>query len=578
MGDVRRFGVLAMMVLGQAACLEANRSPRADSGVADAAPDVAADAPRTVSVPFDVGPPPDVIPFPDFGPPPTALPLPTGVAPPRKFLADGERLTGEGSSSCTNQEPPSGDGSRWCVFSRAGTTAETTELWVINLTKVVAGQAPACDGSSADCLRMTSRLWTSSTLGGPSHPFSHKFEGDTLIFYADATVATGQIYRGPVYAWRPGWKEPHALTSPAGFLCYGHQHAAVAHCIDDLTGDPMKPEDFALRVGSLDPPPAQPLALFGRVKPFRKDGQVAWQTGFSPDGATFVVSSPDPDPAVESMKVVPTADVGKQPPREILRGVTGWAMGHDGARIFYLRETAADEPDLYAADFPAGTAETKLGTRIGDYLLQGQDAKDRGIAFLERHNDTSRIYRLNRDSRSPDSTLSVFLYRDFLEDVHTSPDLRFTGWLDASFNGRVVRHSDLNTCRLNSQPGSGVFEPLFLENAGLVFWNEGLDGNDLRDAYFGNPDTCRPGGKFATGIGYYLPLGDRGLIYTDEKDLQDHMTLKYAAARQGPAGWTLDTPVRVHEGLEFGNYSVINSSLVVFKTAAGTFVFGPLPF
>jgi hypothetical protein len=113
-----------------------------------------------------------------------------------------------------------------------------------------------------------------------------------------------------------------------------------------------------------------------------------------------------------------------------------------------------------------------------------------------------------------------------------------------------------------------------------VFWNEGIDGADARDAYFGNPDTCRPTGKFASGIAYYLPLGDRGLVYTDEKDLQDRTTLKYAAARQGPEGWTLEAPVKIQEGVLFGNFTVLGttSNLVLYQTAAGTFVFGPLPF
>jgi hypothetical protein len=567
-----RLGWLA--VVATAGCLDGSRPARVDSAAPDAAADAAADVAADASAyRFDVVPA-DVIPFPDFGPPPTALPLPAGLSP-KKLLADGDSLTGEGTSSCSTQEPASGDGARWCVFTRTG----TTELWVINLGKVVMGRPPACDGTSPDCLRLTTTLWTSSTLGGPSHPFSHKFDGDTLIFYADATSAAGQTYRGPIYAWRPGWKEARAITSASGFLCYGHQHSAAAYCIEDVTGDAMKPEDFALRVGSLAQPPAQPLPVLGRIRPFRSDGHVAWQSGVTADGSLFVVSSPDPDPAVETLKVVPVAEVGKQAPKEILRGVTGWALGHDGKRIYYLRETTADAPDLYAADLPDGGGEIRLGNRVGDYLVQGQDTRDRGIAFLERHTGDSNIYKFNPDSRSTASTLSVFLYRDFLEDVHTSADMRFTGWLDVHFTGRVVRHSDLNSCTLNSQRGSGVFEPLFLESAGLVFWNEGIDGNDLRDAYFGNPDTCRPGGKFATGIGYYLPLGDRGLVYTDEKDLQDRMTLKYAAARQGPTGWTLETPVKVQEGLEFGVFSVLGAAtnFVIYKAAGATWVFGPLP-
>ena len=104
-------------------------------------------------------------------------------------------LTGDGPSTCSHQQPASGDGHRWCAFARPG-AAGATELWVFDLTALAGGGqngAPlTCDGTSATCRRLSAALWTGSPLGGPSHPYSHAFDGDTLIFYADGSAGGDQ--------------------------------------------------------------------------------------------------------------------------------------------------------------------------------------------------------------------------------------------------------------------------------------------------------------------------------------------------------------------------------------------------
>ena len=83
-------------------------------------------------------------------------------------------------------------------------------------------------------------LWTGAPLGGPSHPFSHQFNGETLFFYADSTADRQSLYHGPVYAWRPGWKAPRVVTSPEGIMCFGHPTLPLVYCLDAIAGDPMK--------------------------------------------------------------------------------------------------------------------------------------------------------------------------------------------------------------------------------------------------------------------------------------------------------------------------------------------------
>ena len=530
----------------------------------------------------DVRPPP-----PDFPPPPVASPLPDGPKP-QRLLGSNDRLAGYGPGACSEPDPSAVGAHRWCAFYRTLTAADatrSTELWVINLTKAAAGNVPACDGSSADCIRLTTTLWTSLPLFGPGHPYDHRFSGETLIFYAGSTSVGQEIHKGPVSAWRPGWTQARPLTSSSGVMCFAHASKPLVHCMDGFAGEPMRLDSFEIFAGAVAQSPSAPLLSLGRIRPFLTDGTPAWQARFSPDGETFAISSPDPDPAVETLRVVSTKDLGKVPPREILRGATDWFIAHDSRRIYFTRRDTAESTGLYAADFPSGAAEVKLAADLREYIVPGEGAVDQGIAFRTRVTDELTAFRYLRDSRSPATAVTVFSHEDILEDMHMSPDLRYTGWLDANFNARVVRHADLSSCDLNINPGGSAFEPLFLGSGGLVFWNEDEPGGTRRDGFFARPDDCRVQARFATGVFLYTPLADRGLVYTDERDPYSRGSLKYAAARKTGADWELVTPVRVKDHVDEGDFTLIGSppSLVIFRTSGpdeanpGVWVFGPVP-
>jgi hypothetical protein len=550
--------------------VDADTDAAIDAAV-DAPRDAAPDAPRDTAVPVDL-PPRDIAPPRDFGPLPMAVPLPASVKPPQRFLPPADRLAGIGSTACSDVAT----GDRWCVFARRGATEKLAELWVINLSKSAAGNVPRCDGSSADCVRLSSTLWTGFSFTGPAHPFSHEFYGDALFFYADSTSGSQEHYQGPVQVWRPGWTQPRVITSPKAMLCFGHYNRPLAFCIDALEGDPSKPDSFELRAGPLDAAGALPSV--GRINPFRTGGAVAWGAGFSPDGQLFAVSSPEAD--VEVLRVVPTAEIGRQPPREILRGATSWGIGYDSKRIYYYRPEGDDLHGLYVADFPAGSGEVKLGGSVRDYLILGDGTVDQGVAFLAAVEPDLTAFRYVRDSRA--AAVTVFSYRGLLEGVIMSGDLRYTAWLDARFNARVVRHADLASCRLNVYAPTAAYSPEFFASAGLVFWSEDAPDLDIgRDGFFARPDDCTSPQRFARGIAYYVPIGDRGLLYADESDAVGHANLKYAAARQNATA--LETPVRVHDKVEESSFILIGSppAYVIYNTPGadgGTWVFGPLPF
>jgi hypothetical protein len=534
----------------------------------------------------DAASPRDVLAVADTRPAPSGQPLPPGLSPARRLFDAQASLTGEGQSSCSHQQPPSGDGHRWCAFARPAAGGSAYELWVIDVTTATTSAVPPCDGSSPGCLRLTSNLWTGFDFNGPIHPYSHEFAGDTLLFYADAASAKGEGYKGPVYAWRPGWARPRRISSDRALICWAHDRALLAHCVEDVRGDPMKPDTFELHAGPISDTDGLTLPSLGRVRPIRADGRPAWQTRFSPRGDFFAVSSPDPDRAVETLRVIATAELGQAMPREIIRDASEWQISNDGQRIFFMREEARDESALWVADFPSGANAAKIDSKVGTVITLGPAGQDLGVAYLAEPTRGQGVFRLLRDSRMPASASTLFTFDDMLEGLSLSDDLRYTVWDDADFRARVVRNADLRSCELNVNHDLPAYQPSFLGDGRLVFWNEDSGGDrDRRDGFLASPDGCQGRQRIAQAVYFIAPIADRGVILADEVDDQTQAaTLKYAAITDGK--WPAAGPVRVHEDVDGASVQFVGDKPlhVLFRVARGdparegTYVFGPVPF
>ncbi|HEY0713594.1 MAG TPA: hypothetical protein VGF45_13025 [Polyangia bacterium] len=525
----------------------------------------------------------------EFPPPPRALPLPPGSPKPQRLLSGpSDQLSGDAISSCSHQDPPSGAGDRWCSFYRPGADGVGTELWVINLTKAAAGIAVPCDGSSPHCVRLTKTLWTNFAFNGPTHPFSHKFDGDTLIYYADAVPPSKELYRGPVYAWRPDWPAPRQLTSGQGVWCFGHRSRALAHCLDNIVGDIKKPESFELRAGKLEPASTEPLPSLGRIRPLRADGRPAWQASFTPDGNHFVFSDLTPDPAVETLRIVATAELGQTAPRVLRDHVSHWAIANDNQRLYFLRATGQvqgqDEHDVFATDLLDMAAEVKLGARALNYRILGDGRNDLGIAFLSNLGGNQRAFQIAPDSKNPATLQTIFKYTGLLEGFDIAADHRFTVWLDGGFIGRVVRHADLGVCKLNTRANASIYVPTFLAKGNLVFFSQdGLEELGDRDGLYARSDDCSDVQRFGEKIDHYHPVGDRGLVYGDERTPAGAVMLKYASAVNEGGRWRLDTPRVIHDAVEAGVYYVLGGvpTYIHFRPhgpTAETWVYGPIAF
>lgn len=538
----------------------------ADAAVGDAPIDDAPEADAAPDVPADVTPT-------AFG-----LPLPVGVAPPILLAADAT-LTGAGRTACSHQDKPSGVGDKWCAFRRPGSAPGSVELWVTDVSAAARGAVPTCDGSSTSCLRLTTTLWQS---------YGNDFEGDTLIFYADApsTLKTSSPYLGPVYAWRPGWTRARRLVTN-GSLCVGHRAAPVVACLDDPTGDSDNPDDVQLRVGVVaDISDATPPALPGRW-PFRNDGTVLWQIAFSPDGETFAISVPDAAHVGQSLSVIATRDVATATLRDhVLEGIQPWAISNDSKKIFFYRGPKS-EGMLSIADFPAGTNEKLLATKVYDYAQLGRGAADSALLLRLKKPQGGHTFQLLRDRDKPETAVTMFENEGALEGISIAPDLSHVAWIDLDFRGVAIRVSDLSSCAFNPAPAPSVGDVGFVDDGSFMYWAENRPGGlGARDGMLAVPGSCAERVLFARTLGFVSSVGHRGLVYGDERDEDGRaVTLKYAglgpgrdeAARGGVrVSERVSMPVTLVDGVGApGDTRVVYRAEAAAGHPAGIYMFAP---
>jgi hypothetical protein len=552
------------------------RTPPADASPGDSSPADARDASDA----------------PATRPAATGAPLPAGVAPARRILEPSATITGGGEGSCTHQvTTPALD--RWCLFTRPGPgAAGKSELWVMNMTRAALA-VPPCDGSSPACLQLTEDVWMGGGLNGPFQPYANRFFGDTLVFYADARSGAQEVHRGPAFAWRPDWTRPRRISSDTALECWGHPRALVAHCVEALVGDPVRPDSFELRAGAIADRDGLELPLAGRIFPRDREGELAWQAGFSPGGEQFAFSQVDASTGLESLQVIATAQLGKAAAAQILTGVQHWQIGNDGKRLFFVRPVPPGSHGLHVADFPSGANVLALDANVSDYFVLGPSGQDRGVGFISDLGPERGAFRLAADPGVPNvpgvpgvPAATVFTFEQGLDGVRVSGDVRFTAWRDPDFRVRIAQHTPASSCALNVSANQPAFGISFLEHSGLVFWTEGDGGDrDRRDGYVADPVGCRDKRRIAQSVYFLTPVGDRGLVFADEvDDDSQRTTLKYAALVGGQ--WPAGGAVRVHDDIDGTSVLLVGTDplLLLFHVSVGpaeqqgTYLFGPVPF
>lgn len=482
----------------------------------------------------------------------------------RKFVAGQSQLVGSTSdlSACSQPVPPAGD--RWCAFYQPGQKLGTVELWVIDSTKAATG-AVKCDGTDPNCKLLSDDLWTGQPGSGPGHPTAHRFTGDTLIYYSGADVSA-DIYQGKVWAWRPGWAQPRAITDDKGVLCFAHPRAAVAACIGNLPASNTDPFTFDLFAGPLRDAVDARLPKVDRIFPNDADGNSKWSAEFSPSGELFAYSTGLNETDVETlyvMKATETADATKrikvqEPARgQLIGGATQFQFSADGTQVYYLRDldAAAEVPigTLVSADAATGLVKADVRANVAAFsVLAGDPGAKRGIALYHDVTRTGATFTLLKDPANPASAVTL---ADKVIDVTISKDHRFA-YYARNVDGQTGLTDSWVTeldgpptpCSLQPQLRTTTFGAPFTDDSSLVFWVDKVDLNTFTgEGWYARPGDCSGKAKFADGLDYWFTSG-KIFAYTDAVQ-NDWATLRVATL-DATGGWPATGPVKLQEGAD----------------------------
>lgn len=483
-------------------------------------------------------------------------------------------LVGTHESGCSNGTPGTGD--RWCAFTQSGQQLGTTELWTMNITRALAGTAIKCDGTDSNCRRLTTRLWTGQPSDGPAHPTTHRFDGDVLIYHADAD-ANLKIYQGPIYAWKPQWTEPRRLTSGNGVTCAAHFSADVALCITNIRN--VEPPTFDLTAGRIG---TGPLPLVAKIYPVRANQATQWKASFTRNGNWFAWSTgSDALTERETLYVAKTDDlpeIGTNPASakriEIAADISQWQISIDDQKWYFLREFNYDvqgEPSgtLTMSDFPLGGNEKVLAPNVGAFqLLFDGTEKDRGIGFFDNIVRGRGAFKIIKDRNNPMNVIRVV---PNVSGVVVSPDLRFalynrdfdenTGLADVF----IAKTDGTVPCTLTTSLEADVFGKPFTFSGGLVFWADRIDlFTTVGEGFVANPDGCTNRRKWTDGMDFWF-LHPYGMVFSDEGD-GEVATLKHVAI---PGGSQMGTPVRVQSQIRRIFSLLPDFSGVIFEIGSG---------
>ncbi len=525
----------------------------------------------------------------DGDPTPTKV-IPLGLRP----IVTGEaHLAGFAAGACSRGQPASGDGHRYCAFYRiAPGDTSRTELWVVDVSAALSGSPAPCDGTSSGCLLLTDHLFTGVKLESLSHPEAHRFEGDTLLYLADPNPASAQLdrFEGRVWAWRPGWKRPRALTTDRGVHCRASESAAVAYCVDGVTDRPQA--EFDLRAGRLDEANDEPLAVVERLRAIVQ-GNLAWSAAFTPAGDAFVYSSWPDGAAAQALRVLPLngGRISATEARTVISSGRHFTLSPDGRAVYFQRggDRGQERGDLWAADFPSGQGEGELAKGVFSFTALGRSAGlDLGVLYLTEMGGLEGVLSVLRDRRRPDSAQILS------HDAHfwyPSADANFTYVLEVTQNderGILADNRTGTSCRLGSRGDVPVYNPDFLPALRAVLWTEPDPGNQDNDlSFLGTPEDCGGVRPLGPGIEQVLPAGRSGVFYLSRarKDDKAPTTLFHVPVlADGPLrgqGTAIVTDLDIDNLTRLDWSNGLPEALVLGTRAGaaqgqGLFVFGPL--
>jgi hypothetical protein len=480
-----------------------------------------------------------------------------------KILPSGTVFLRGVTAGCSSGSETGSPASRWCAFGKivSEVPRDKLELWVMNMSKL----PPTCDGSSADCIKLTDEL--AGQAGEADFlPEFHRFYGDTLIFYASAHYSPNQDFVGGVYAWRPGWPGAQLIspTKNGTYDCVGHAKAPVAICIDYAATS--NPTTIGLYAGRVDK--GQPLAKVAAIYPLNPNTPVpSWYARFSHDGKYFAYSTgsppvtPNGKDVPETLYYVETDKIGVAAPTQIGEpGLSRWEISPDDGRWFYLRDFNYHSSDpsgtLYMADFPSGNNPIKLSSDllasgakggVGWFSLLPTSGPAPSLAGIEVLQNVKNIPMYEGDPvliRNPTSSLTdpTNVVRgppvSFLLPT-ISPDLKYLYYSINSPSSTVYQDAYIwnmetkSSCTLSAAPDTSAKGDVFSRNGDLTFWALQTKPGFPSDAWVAHTADCvNQRKRFATRVASWFLSDDDRMLLIDDVD-NDIGTLRVAEITSG---------------------------------------------
>ena len=284
----------------------------------------------------------------------------------------------------------------FCAFAKRNELGEA-ELWVVDIAKPVAATCGEISNPGTGCQRLTSSLWmepprsTKVRTTSVGFPDSDGFQGDTLLFAADGRT-TPWGFRGSMFAWRPGWKQPLRLVRDA-LSCQVDTYSDAVACLGDLgdavyqpaTTGPFEGGLYAGRLGDGQQPLQRVagLLLVSTAEGERTVPLVGHGYAISPGGEHLVWSARAAD-TVDAKSVLSTAPFANlQAPRPLGNDLFNWRLSPEGRRLFWLRATEPRPQGpgvgiLEMLDLTGGAAATPValsGEIVRSFALAGEWGK-----------------------------------------------------------------------------------------------------------------------------------------------------------------------------------------------------------
>jgi hypothetical protein len=288
---------------------------------------------------------------------------------------DGEATMLFHGPSCTAEVGAPGD--RWCAFvTFSDATSDARSLFVVNVSRVVAGVAVTCGGGGGAAATDPNCLLLTPSLGRDSlEPTLHGtyFQGDTLVYY-DRSLAA--------YAWRPGMTRGRLLAMPGAgqnvVLCTPTTRGTAVMCLVLPATQPEPDVSHAdLLIGKADGANEPLLSLADTVitSTAADIGGPRFSFGFPPGADDYVAwTSRAGATGPETLKLQKAGDPASKV--TVASDAHAWHVSPDGARWFWL--SAVDRTGvgtLHTAPFPSGANPTPVRVDVLEYGILPADGQ-----------------------------------------------------------------------------------------------------------------------------------------------------------------------------------------------------------